>query len=75
MFYVYDSPGGKEIVVKIEYFRLLVEWLTLLFLSAGANELLAENSPFPALFAGALGVLIGASLIVFLLLMPSCHSR
>lgn len=74
-FPVYDSPGGSDVVVRIEYIRLVLEGLTILFFSAGLIALLGDGFSALGMFAGAMSILIGIALIVLLLLIPNCHAR
>ncbi|HSB08658.1 MAG TPA: hypothetical protein VLM38_04055 [Blastocatellia bacterium] len=75
MFFVYDSPGGSDVVVRLEYIRLLVECLALLFFSVGLNQILADGASHLALTAGGIGILIGIALIALWLWIPVCHAR
>src|SRR6185369_5847494 len=75
MFSVYDSPGGSMVVVRIEYIRLIIEWLALLFIAAGLIQILADAARYLPPAAGGVGIMIGIALIVFWLSTPACHAR
>jgi hypothetical protein len=75
MFSVYDSPGGSMVVVRIEYIRLVIEWLALLFIAAGLILILASEARYLPSAAGGVGIIIGVALVVVWLSIPVCHAR
>ena len=75
IFSVYDSPGGTNVVVRIEYIRLIIEWVALFFIAAGLIQILADYARYLPSVAGGVGIIIGISLIVFWLSIPVCHAR
>ena len=73
MFSVYDSPGGSDVVARLEYIRLIMEWLGLSFIVAGVIQIRKENqSPF-GIVLGTMVILIGSVLWASLLTLPPCH--
>ena len=72
IFFVYDSPGGDQVTVHIEYIRLALEWIVLLFLTLGLDELFRDESG-PRRAVGVLALLMGLAALTTLFSMPACH--